>query len=49
LYGHVLDFIDIRIWPIFNIADSAITIGVILILWSMLKRKTQNVKRKTET
>ena len=30
-YGHVIDFIDFRIWPVFNIADSAITIGAILI------------------
>ena len=30
-YGHVIDFLDFRIWPVFNIADSAITIGAILI------------------
>jgi len=27
--GYVIDFIDFRVWPVFNIADSAITIGVI--------------------
>ncbi|MEE9248210.1 MAG: signal peptidase II, partial [Dehalococcoidia bacterium] len=26
-YGYVIDFIDFRIWPIFNVADSSITIG----------------------
>ncbi len=31
LYGYVIDFIDFRVWPVFNIADSAITIGAILI------------------
>ena len=31
-YGYVIDFIDFRIWPVFNIADSAITIGAIIIL-----------------
>ena len=39
-HGHVLDFIDLRIWPVFNIADSAITIGAGLILWYLcIKRK----------
>ena len=31
--GYVVDFIDLRVWPVFNIADSAITIGVSLLLW----------------
>ena len=30
--GHVIDFIDFRVWPVFNIADSAVVIGVILLL-----------------
>ena len=30
-YGYVIDFIDLRVWPVFNIADSAITIGATLI------------------
>jgi signal peptidase II len=30
-YGYVIDFIDCRIWPVFNVADSAITIGAIII------------------
>ena len=30
--GHVIDFLDFRVWPVFNIADSAITIGAIIIL-----------------
>jgi len=39
LYGRVLDFIDIRVWPIFNVADSAITIGAgLLILHVFLQR-----------
>ncbi|MES9956354.1 MAG: signal peptidase II [Sedimenticola sp.] len=36
LYGHVIDFLDIYYgqwhWPAFNIADSAITVGVVLML-----------------
>jgi len=30
--GYVIDFIDFRVWPVFNIADSAITIGAAIIL-----------------
>jgi len=32
VYGHVIDFIDFRFWPVFNIADSAITIGTAILL-----------------
>ncbi len=32
-YGYVIDFIDFRIWPVFNIADTAISIGAILIAY----------------
>ena len=35
-YGHVIDFLDFQIWPIFNFADSFVTIGVIgliIYLW----------------
>ena len=35
--GLVIDFFDLRIWPIFNVADIAICLGVGLILWSTIK------------
>lgn len=35
--GMVIDFFDFRIWPVFNIADIAICIGVGLIIWNLLK------------
>jgi signal peptidase II len=31
--GYVVDYVAISIWPKFNIADSAITLGVLLIAW----------------
>ena len=38
--GHVIDFIGVGIWPLFNVADSAITIGVgLLLLHSYVTRK----------
>lgn len=38
-FGYVIDFLDLRIWPVFNIADSSITIGAILLGYSLLKSK----------
>lgn len=32
LFGHVIDFFDFRVWPVFNVADSCITAGIAVIL-----------------
>jgi signal peptidase II len=32
LDGEVVDFIDLHVWPVFNVADSAIVIGALLLL-----------------
>ncbi len=37
LGGAVTDFIDFSFWPNFNVADSAITIGVVALLWAAKK------------
>ena len=34
--GYVVDFIDVGLWPVFNLADSAIVIGLVGLVWSML-------------
>ena len=38
-YGRVTDFIDVYIgswhWPAFNIADSAITVGAVIMMWCL--------------
>ncbi len=31
--GYVVDFVAVSAWPTFNVADSAITIGVLLLAW----------------
>jgi len=38
--GRVVDFIDFRWWPVFNVADSAIVIGAGLILLSGVLRSS---------
>jgi signal peptidase II len=40
MHGFVIDFIQIPFWPSFNIADSAITIGVITLIIYSLRTKT---------
>ena len=32
--GRVVDFIDFHVWPVFNLADTAIVVGAILLAWS---------------
>jgi signal peptidase II len=36
--GSVIDFIQVPHWPIFNVADSAITVGVVVLLLGTLWR-----------
>jgi signal peptidase II len=40
-WGRVVDFIDVGLgalrWPVFNVADSAVTLGVILLAWNLAR------------
>ncbi len=38
-FGFVVDFLDLRIWPVFNIADSVITIAALILSWELLFNK----------
>jgi signal peptidase II len=39
-FGYVIDYMDLRIFPVFNLADTAINVGIALILLDLfLKRK----------
>lgn len=39
--GYVVDFIDVGLsrarWPVFNVADSAVTVGVLLLAWNLAR------------
>ncbi len=37
--GYIVDFLDFRVWPVFNLADSAITIGVFLLAIDLIVNK----------
>jgi signal peptidase II len=36
LHGRVVDFIDLQWWPVFNVADSSITVGACALIAAML-------------
>jgi len=36
-FGHVIDFFDFRVWPVFNMADIGIVLGVGILFIELLK------------
>jgi len=38
-FGQVIDFLDFRVWPVFNVADSAITVGTLFIMIGLLRKE----------
>ncbi|NJC88484.1 MAG: signal peptidase II [Desulfuromonas sp.] len=50
--GEVIDFLDVfwrhHHWPAFNVADSAICVGVTLLIWDMLIEE-RRLKREKQT
>ena len=35
----VTDFIDLRWWPVFNVADSCIVVGALILVWRLSRRR----------
>jgi signal peptidase II len=33
LSGRVVDFVDLHVWPVFNVADASIVVGALLLAW----------------
>ncbi len=42
--GLVVDFLDFRIWPVFNIADIAICVGAGILILDMWQRRNEDEK-----
>lgn len=36
-YGHVIDFIDFKVWPVFNVADSSVFVGAVILAFYLLR------------
>ena len=45
VYRAVIDFIDFQVWPAFNVADTALTIGVLWLLWKAVTEKEKRKKK----
>lgn len=37
--GEVVDFLDLRVWPVFNVADSAIVVGAAVLVIQSFRRE----------
>jgi signal peptidase II len=54
LYGSVVDFVDVGIgelrWPVFNVADAAVTVGMIILIAIILfeKKTTENLEEASQ-
>ena len=46
--GHVTDFLDVGAWPVFNIADSSIVIGLVLLGWIFVGPGSRTGQRQPE-
>ena len=46
--GHVIDFLDVQVWPVFNLADASIVCGVVLLAYLLLREERQE-SRKLES
>ena len=45
--GWVTDFLDVGPWPVFNIADSSIVVGLILLCWLFMRASPNLIEEKT--
>ncbi len=46
--GYVVDYLDFKIWPVFNLSDSCITIGVALLLIDSFRSRRRVSKSSNE-
>ncbi len=47
-YAHVVDFLDFKIWPVFNLADSAIVLGVAILAYYLLLDRSAESENEGE-
>jgi signal peptidase II len=47
--GYVVDYIDVRIWPVFNLSDTCISVGAGLLFLDSLKKNKHRKEPPTKT
>ena len=47
-FGHVVDFIDFRVWPVFNLADIAITLGALWLAFALWRGGVSKPQMNTD-
>lgn len=45
-FGCVVDYLDFLVWPVFNLADSCITVGAVCLAWGMHLADREAAKAK---
>ena len=38
-FGYVIDYLDVHVWPVFNLADSAIVMGAGLVVLALFRER----------
>lgn len=46
--GAVVDFIDLQWWPIFNVADASITVGLVIVLFHLYRNDRRRARAARE-
>jgi signal peptidase II len=49
LSGRVVDFIDLHVWPVFNVADASIVVGAFLLAFAALREGGRGQRRGDAT
>ena len=47
-FGYVIDFFDVKVWTVFNVADSAITFGILILASTFLFKKEPKAESALE-
>jgi len=48
-FGHVVDFIELPWWPVFNFADTAIVLGALTLAWQAWRLSRRGAEGGRET